>query len=152
MHTQNFDRLIKKMDEIAGEINEQVIIQTGVSHYLPKNTKYFKYLNDNQFQYLVKKANIIVAHGGAGTILNVLKNNKKVIVVPRLKRFNENIDDHQIELASVLSNAGKITMLKNVENLKKVILHYITTNYKKTNNNRSSRLIEFLSNYLISTN
>ena len=40
-HYLSFDRLIKKIDEIALSIDEEIIAQIGNSKYKPKNIKYF---------------------------------------------------------------------------------------------------------------
>jgi UDP-N-acetylglucosamine transferase subunit ALG13 len=38
-----FTRLIKKMDDIAGKIDEEVVMQIGTVPYEPQNAKYFRY-------------------------------------------------------------------------------------------------------------
>jgi UDP-N-acetylglucosamine transferase subunit ALG13 len=112
-----FDRLVKKMDEIAGIIDEEVIMQIGKSIYKPKNAKYFDFIDSEKITELTNEARIIVCHGGAGTIISALEMGKQVIAVPRLKRYNETLDDHQKELIEVLANAGKIIAVYDVENL-----------------------------------
>jgi beta-1,4-N-acetylglucosaminyltransferase len=122
MHTQGFERLIRKMDEIAGQINEEIIMQIGSTNFIPKNAKYFRFVKDDKMiiQYF-KDARIIVSHAGAGTLLDALFLNKPVIVVPRLKRFHEHIDDQQLELAEALFSQGKIISVYNIDDLEILI-------------------------------
>jgi UDP-N-acetylglucosamine transferase subunit ALG13 len=40
----SFDRLLRKMDEIAGKIDEPVVIQRGHSDYQPQNAEFFGYV------------------------------------------------------------------------------------------------------------
>ena len=68
---------------------------------------------------LYEKARVIVTHGGAGTILTLSNFNKKIIVVPRLKKFNEHVDDHQLELAEFLEKEKKVTVVYDIEDLHK---------------------------------
>jgi len=107
MHYQGFERLIKKMDEIAGKIDEEVIMQVGSTKYKPNNAKYFDFVDDDEriLEYF-RQARIIVSHAGAGTLLNALYFGKPIIVVPRLKEFGEHVDDQQIELAEAISKMG----------------------------------------------
>ena len=68
-HNQGFERLIKKMDEIAGRIDEEIIMQIGYTNYKPKNTKFFEFLGFHDLIEMYQKADIIITHGGAGSLL-----------------------------------------------------------------------------------
>lgn len=131
-----FDRLVKKMDEIAGMIDEEVVMQIGKTEYKPKNAKYFDFIDSEQVTELTNKARIIVCHGGAGTLISALEQGKRVIAVPRLKRYNETLDDHQKELIEVLANAGKVIAVYDVENLMDALNSpYATSSVKNDINN-----------------
>ena len=41
---------------------------------------------------------ILITHGGAGTVIDAVKRGKRTIVVPRLSKYREHVDDHQMEL------------------------------------------------------
>ena len=123
MHTKGFDRLIEKMDEIAGKIDEEVIMQIGSTKYKPKNARYFEFIEDFQrVQELNRKARVVVCHGGAGSIINALEQGTPVIAVPRLKRYGEAIDDHQLELVDALAEEGKIMAVHDINNLENALL------------------------------
>ena len=100
-HSQGFDRLIKEVDEllIKEKIKDKVFAQIGNTKYIPKKIIFKKFLNEKEYLKNFKKADLIISHAGAGSIINALKLNKKLILVPRLKKFNEHTDNHQIELA-----------------------------------------------------
>lgn len=122
MHIQGFDRLIQKMDEIAGEIDEEVIMQIGFTQYQPKNAKYFNSINELQkIQELNRKARIVVCHGGAGTIITALAEGTPVIAIPRLKKYNEHLNDHQLELVNELAKNGIITKVQDINELEHLI-------------------------------
>lgn len=50
----------------------------------------------------IKKARVVISHGGGGTVFLALRLHKKIIVVPRLFKYREHINDHQLELCHYL--------------------------------------------------
>ncbi len=120
-HNQDFTRLVKEMDEIAGKIDEKVVIQTGHTRYVPQNCEHFVFGSRKELGRLNKEARIIITHGGAGSIIFALQFHKPTVVVPRLKRFGEHINDHQLELTTELEAGGKIVGVYDIEDLGKRI-------------------------------
>lgn len=120
--TAPFPRLVEKMDEIAGKINERVIIQIGRTQYEPKNAEYFDFIEDfSKIQDLCQKARVVVTHSGAGSIMTALEQDAVVITVPRLRRFGEAYDDHQIEIARELEKEGAIVAIYNINDLENAL-------------------------------
>lgn len=103
-----FDRLLREIDKLIEEnyISEEVFGQIGKSTYLPKYFGYKRFLDAKEFSDAQNKADIIISHGGTGSLISSLKLGKKVIAVPRLEKFNEHIDDHQIQVSTALSDKG----------------------------------------------
>jgi len=120
MHPQGFERLIRKMDEIAGKINEEVVMQIGGTKYTPKNAKHFDFATEQEIKDLCHKARVVVTHG-AMTIIDALDEGAPVIAVPRLKRYDEVIDDHQLYLVQELEKAGKVAAVYDVEELEEAV-------------------------------
>ena len=121
-----FDRLLKYIDEQIenGKIKENVFAQIGNSSYKPKNYNYKDFLDKEEFEEKIKASQLIITHSGVGTIIASINENKPVIVVPRLKKFGEHVDDHQLQIAEsfskknfVISNGENIDDL--IENIKK---------------------------------
>jgi UDP-N-acetylglucosamine transferase subunit ALG13 len=122
-HPQQFDRLLEKMDFLAGskKIKAEVFAQTGSSGYEPKNYKSRKFLSPQEFAAEFKKADVIISHGGAGAIINALEFKKPLIIVPRLKKFCEHTDDHQIDLAKAMHERKKAIAVFDLEKLPEAI-------------------------------
>jgi len=147
-HYLGFERLIKKMDEIAGKIDEEVIAQIGSTKYKPKNMKYFKFIKEEEkILELYKKARIVLSHSGVGTILTVLNYGKPLVIVPRLKKFNEHIDDHQIELAEMLKNEEGVQVVYDTDKLEHSLNNAKPRKFKKSIKNKN--LVNFLKNYIM---
>ncbi len=87
-HEQPFDRLVEKIDQLAGKkiIREKVFIQIGTCYnYTPVNCEYRELLDFQDMESMIKKASIVISHGGLGSIFHSLMNNKVPIIVPRQK-------------------------------------------------------------------
>lgn len=123
-----FNRLIKKMDELVrdGIITEDVIMQIGESEYVPQHCEYYKYIDRDLFKKYQNDARLIVSHGGTGALVGALKMGKQVIAVPRLAKFGEHIDDHQMQVSGVLADGGYLRMVTDIDKLGDVIKSYET--------------------------
>lgn len=115
-----FDRLIEELDRLVEDrvIKEKVFAQIGHSNYTPKNFDFVKFLDKEQYQKNISQCDILITHGGVGTIVSALKYGKKVIVVPRRQEFQEHIDDHQMQIAEVLLDQKLIQAVFDINELK----------------------------------
>ncbi len=118
-HTQSFDRLLKEVDNLVenNKIKEKVIMQIGHSSYKPNNTDWFRFTTFEKLNRIYKTARIVITHGGAGCIISALSNKKPVIVVPRLKKFNEHVNDHQLDLVKTLAEHKRIYPVYDINKL-----------------------------------
>lgn len=133
---QQFNRLFDYVEKLP--IDEEIVMQLGHTKHV---TNYLSYEFSEQFDEDIKKADVIITHGGVGTIMQALLLQKKVIVVPRLSKYEEHVDDHQLEIANLLSQQGYIycannydeleNLMKNIDDLKFEIYH---SNQQKFNN------------------
>lgn len=126
-HEQSFDRLIKYIDELKslGEIDEEIIIQTGFSTYNPKYCKWSNLLSYNDMVENIRNARIVITHGGPSSFIMPLQEGKVPIVVPRQKKYNEHINNHQLEFANEVANRqGNIIVIEDIEELNKTIKNY----------------------------
>jgi beta-1,4-N-acetylglucosaminyltransferase len=115
-----FERLVIAMDRVAGELDEEVVIQTGSTDYEPENCKYFKFMAADEMEELYASTRVVVCHAGIGTILTAMQHNKPLILVPRMKRYGEHIDDHQLEIAREMESRGA-TVVYDVNDLKSAV-------------------------------
>lgn len=116
-----FDRLVRGADELGAQTDEEVMIQLGPSRYRPRHARYFDYASQEETDRLVKSARVVITHAGAGSILTVLRHGKPLVIVPRLEKWGEAMDDHQLELAEALCRAGKAIIVLDASNLTEAI-------------------------------
>ena len=101
-----FNRLLKAVDELRTD--EEIFAQIGYSDYKPQNYKYKEFLDRDEFAAWEDKADIVITHGGTGAIIGAVKKGKKVIAVPRLAKYGEHVDDHQMQLIEQFKNLNLI--------------------------------------------
>lgn len=126
-HEQPFDRLVQKIDELKrdGVIKEEVIIQTGFSTYEPEYCQWSKLIPYQQMVKNVAEARIVITHGGPASFIMPLQIGKTPIVVPRQRRFNEHVNDHQVDFCrNVAQRMGTIILVEDIEALGQVITDY----------------------------
>lgn len=107
-----FDRLFKKLDELYENkiLTEPMFAQTGTSAYKPKHYEYRDFITPEEFAEKIQEADIVVSHGASGSIMKALNAGKKVIAVTRLEKYNEHINDHQIQNNEAFSTNGYVLM------------------------------------------
>lgn len=118
-HPQQFDRLIKKMDEIAVQKKGKFTVfgQIGHSKYTPKNFQFKRFLSGKEFEEKIEKCSLVIGHAGAGIIISALSHNKKAIIMPRLEEFKEHTNSHQKDIAKSLAGDKKVLAVYSEESI-----------------------------------
>ena len=123
--TQNnsFHRLLEEVQKNVdnGNIKEDVVVQKGYTKFETKNMELHDQLPLDEMKRLTEKADLVITHGGVGSIITSLEKGKKVIAIPRLKKYNEHVNDHQIDIVKSFNEAGYIIGLNDVEELGKAL-------------------------------
>lgn len=103
-------------------IDDEVIVQAGCSaDFKSKYMKIFDLIPMDEFDEMIKKCDLLITHGGVGSIITGLKNNKKVIAAARLSKYNEHVNDHQLQIIDNFSKEGYILKLDNFDDIDKLI-------------------------------
>ena len=116
---KTFIRLLEKVDNLIekGLIKDHVVVQAGYTKYHSSNMEVFDLISQDEFNSLMATADIIITHGGVGSIISALEKGKKVIAVPRLAKYGEHINDHQTQIVSKFSSLGYLVGLQEVDEL-----------------------------------
>ena len=123
--TQNnsFHRLLEEIQKnIDNEnIQEEVVVQKGYTKFESKDMTIYDELPIEKFNELIEKADLEITHGGVGSIINSITRGKKVIAVPRLKKYNEHVNDHQLDIIQTFDEMGYIIGIQEVQQLGEAI-------------------------------
>lgn len=145
-----FNRLLKAIDDLVekGVIKDEVFAQTGYSDYLPKYYGYRQFLDREEFLAMETRADVVITHGGTGAIIGAVKNKKKVIAVPRMAKYGEHVDDHQLQLIKQFENQNLILGVMDCEDLEEA-LRYVREHefdaYEQNTENYLHNIESFLS-------
>lgn len=127
---QNFQRLFDYINNI--DTDEKIVVQKGKSKYkLNKEIITYDFLSPNEMEKHIKQARIIITHGGGGTVFKALKLNKKVIVVPRLSKYKEHINDHQLEFSKYLKEKNYCFVIETEEEFQEALKKIDTYQFAK---------------------
>lgn len=117
-----FDRLIRIIDELAPQLDEEVVAQVYQCGFMPKNIRTIDFLAPDEFNTLFDKARLIISHAGMGTILSALQKDKPIIVFPRIAALGEHRNEHQLATANKFKELGSVYVAMNEDELKKLLL------------------------------
>jgi beta-1,4-N-acetylglucosaminyltransferase len=114
-----FDRLVRAVDEAfdKGLIDEKVFAQIGETSYMPRNFESTASLEKKVFDEQLKQASSIISHAGMGTITMALDNHKPLLVMPRLKKYGEVVNDHQVAIAKKFEDLGHVLVAYDTNGL-----------------------------------
>ena len=116
---QDFSRLLKYIEE--SNIIDEIIVPAGYTKFNSNKMKIFDFINYDDMERYIEKADLIITHAGTGSVLTPLKMGKKVIVCSRLSKYGEHVDNHQKQLTEVLKEAGYILELDENNKLNDLI-------------------------------
>ena len=118
-----FNRLLKAVDDLVeqGHLEGEVFAQIGHSDYVPRNYAYKDFISKDDFQACIDRCDLLITHSGVATIIAGLKQGKPVVVVPRLAKFGEHVDDHQFQIAESFSTKNLLLMCKEHDNLAEIV-------------------------------
>ena len=109
--TTDFDALIREMDRLAPALNEKVVAQIGRGRYVPAHMEYFRFVPSLDSYYA--RARVVVAHGGLGTMIEVLQRSIKLIGISNPDRY----DRHQEDLLHALDTRGYMVWCRELGDL-----------------------------------
>ena len=146
-----FTRLLEEVDKQVelGNIKDKIVVQAGYTKYNSKNMEIFDLIDREKFSDLIASCDLLITHGGVGSILTGLKNNKKVIAAPRLSKYGEHMNDHQIQITENFSRMKYILPLYETDDLGKVLKRaekFKPNKYKSNTKNMIKLVSEFIDN------
>lgn len=118
-----FTRLLDAIeDEInIGNITDEVIVQAGFTKYKSEKMKIFDLIPQNEFIDYMKKADLVITHGGVGSIVTALQAGKKVIAAPRRAQYGEHVNDHQLQIIKCFEKKNYILALYDLSDFSRIL-------------------------------
>lgn len=146
---KEFTRILKEVDKLITKkvIKEEVVVQAGYTKYKSNNMKIFDYVSKTELEKYIEKASFVITHAGVGTIFDCLKKNKKIIAVPRLSKYKEHNNDHQLQIVEEFGKEGFLIPVYEMDELEQAIQKVKTfkpNKYKSNNKNMVKLISEYI--------
>lgn len=106
-----FVRLLKMVSAINSD--EEIVVQAGYTEYHDERLKICSYFSKEEFQEYMSRADIVISHGGVGSLITALDMGKKVLVCPRLSCYGEHQNDHQQQIVDIFTAGHHVLELKD---------------------------------------
>lgn len=144
-----FNRLVKELDVLVknGDIKEEIVAQIGATDYIPKYFQYKRFMDKEEFESYQDIADVVISHGGTGALIGASKKRKNIIAVPRLAKFGEHVDDHQLQIVKVLESEGYIRAVYDINKLL-ITLNKALDNPISKSYNRKSDILNIINEYI----
>ena len=146
---KQFKRLLDLVQEQInkGNIKDKVVVQAGYTKYESNDMEIFDLIDRHEFSKLINECDLLITHGGVGSIINGLQHNKKVIVVPRLAKYDEHMNDHQLQITNNFAKAGYIIPLYENDSLENVLKKINAFKPKKFKSN-TDNIVKVIENFI----
>lgn len=147
-----FDRLIKAIDEVYHEMEDRdLVVQAPLEDFEPKNFKTVQFIDPSEFSDIFERADLIIGHAGTGTILSALVKQKPLVIMPRICKYGEHRNDHQLSTVQKFGSFDNIHVAENEEALKKLLKEVSSKDLntsKKLSEGASEELISSIRDYI----
>jgi UDP-N-acetylglucosamine transferase subunit ALG13 len=128
-----FDRLIRWINDWLGHHPEQAgafFVQSGAAAVSPVSAG-DQFLDGDQLDLLLDGAELVICHGGPGTISDAWSRGLRPLVVPRLRRFGEVVDDHQVDFCVKLAALGRVRLAQSVDELAESLDDFVAGRWER---------------------
>lgn len=143
-----FDRLIQYMDAWAADHDQDVIAQISDGEYIPKNMKWDRFLDGEQYNKNIADSSVFVSHAGMGNIISAREQQTPIIVMNRQLKLGEHRNDHQAEGLTWMGKLDGVYTASTQEELDKQLSNIISSNFSKIVCSTRTVGNENLSNYI----
>ena len=149
--TQNnsFHSLLEEIEKnIKDEIiKDEIIVQAGYTKFQSHRMRIIDLMSKEQLEKFQDEADLIITHGGVGSIISSVEKGKKVIAVPRMHEYGEHVNNHQKEIVKDFNDKGYIIGIEKVEDLKQAIIKSKDFEPKKYQPN-NEKMLEIIENFI----
>ena len=139
---KSFKRLLEAIQKQIdlGNIKEKIVVQAGYTKFVSDKMEIFDLVSHEKFDEYMSKCDLLITHGGVGSIIGGITRKKKVIAAARLKKYKEHTNDHQVQIIDVFSREGYILALEDFDKLDDVL--------KKVNKFKPKKFVSNTDNFI----
>lgn len=110
-----FRRLVERLVSVLPS-SVDVLWQTGATEVADLGINGRASVPSDELRNAIVAADVVVGHAGVGFALTALGLGKQPVIVPRLARHGEHVDDHQEQVARFLASSG-VALVRDADEL-----------------------------------
>lgn len=122
-----FNRLMTWSEHwVADHPDVNIVVQHGSSR-APASVPSYERISHEKLSSLMEDADVIVTHGGGGSITQCWRAGKVPLVVARRKHLGEHVDDHQVAFANRLAEMGYVRKVSDEETFASTLSRWVSS-------------------------
>ena len=127
--TTAFNSLVRAASEqLQGKY--ELIFQIANGSFKPQGAEVFNYTNNLQDYY--NRADLVITHGGAGSVYQLLEMRKKLVIVPNLER----VDKHQLDICQFMQEHNHASVCQDLSQLSDYVENAFTQQFDVYNSDK----------------
>jgi UDP-N-acetylglucosamine transferase subunit ALG13 len=130
-----------------GLISKPVLVQSGRSAYKSADLNLVPFYGRQELEQMYEQAALVICQAGVGSIMLGLRKQKKVIAIARRSKFDEHIDDHQLEILDVFSKSGAVLPWNGDGDLPEVLRRaetFVSAGYSFSDEKISRSILDYM--------
>ena len=127
-----FGRIITALNELVEQgayKSDEIIMQSALYPVEPKFT-HFGLIPHEDFDRYMQEAEVVVTHSGVNSIISCMEKSKPLVICPRLYEYEEHVDNHQMEIATLMHDKYDVLICTDMKNLLELIKKAKTHKYR----------------------
>ncbi len=108
-----FDRMLRWVDEALPRQGVTGVCQYGSSTVVPRGLEARERLSRAEFERELRESDVVICHAGIGSIRAAMDAGHRPIVMARLARAGEHVNDHQLEICRELARGDRICWVES---------------------------------------
>ena len=118
---------------------DEIVMQSALYPVKPKFT-HFGLIPHEDFDRYMQEAEVVVTHSGVNSIISCMEMGKPLVVCPRLHEYNEHVDNHQMEIATLMHEKYDVLICTDMKDLPELIEKAKVHKYKPWVSHRAELL------------
>jgi len=144
-----FVRPLREIEQAIrdGCLTESVVVQSGNTSFASDQMEMVPFFSQPDLEGMYERASFVICQAGVGSIMLGLRKSKKIISIARLEKYDEHIDDHQLEILDVFAKSGAVLPWAGSGDLPQVIARvggFVSSGYSFGDEQISDAILDYL--------
>lgn len=137
-----FGRIITALNQLvdSGKYKADEIVMQSALYPVKPNFTHFGLIPNDKFNRYMREVEVVVTHSGVNSIISCMEMDKPLVVCPRLHEYGEHVDNHQMEIATLMHDKYDVLICTDMKDLPELIEQAKTHKYKPWVSHRNELL------------